>query len=283
MNLTVIFESAELQFKQILEDFFISLYNEKSLVSHGIDHHRRVWKYAKEITLFLATHDLIRDPAIPFNLIIACYLHDIGMSVDTGVRHGRQSRELCVRFLKENNLKESDYDDVLLAVEYHDDKEFPISAGNYDLQTILSTADDLDAFGFTGIYRYVEIYLVRDINMKEIGHRILENVTKRFDNFENLLGFSDDIFQKHKKRYSILIDFFGKYNHQVLSYQSGVSDPSGYCGTVEILNDVLQEKITLDSLCREPEKYSNDKVIIWFINGLASELFIEHKVLYLHR
>jgi hypothetical protein len=47
MNLIVIFESAELQFKQILEEFFVSFYDEKSLVSHGIDHHRRVWKYAK--------------------------------------------------------------------------------------------------------------------------------------------------------------------------------------------------------------------------------------------
>ena len=121
------------------------------------------------------------------------------------------------------------------------------------------------------------------VAVKTIVDYIKENAAKRFDNFENLLGFSASIVQKHKKRYSILIDFFAKYNHQVVSYQSGGPDPSGYCGAVEILNDVLQEKITLDSLCTEPEKYSNDKVIIWFINGLASELLVEHKVLYLHR
>jgi HD superfamily phosphodiesterase len=275
MNLIVIFESAELQFKQILEEFFVSFYDEKSLVSHGIDHHRRVWKYAKGITLFLATHDLIRDPVLPFNLIIACYLHDIGMSVDTGVRHGHQSRELCVRFLKENNLKESDYDDVLLAVENHDNKEYRDSAVKFDLLTILSTADDLDAFGFTGIYRYVEIYLARDMGMEQIGHRVMENATKRFDNFEKLFGFSYSILQKHKKRYNILINFFSKYNNQVLSYQFGGPDQSGYCGTVEIIKDVLQKKIILDFLLRESEKYSNDKVINWFFNGLASELLVE--------
>ena len=33
-----------------------------------------------------------------------------------------------------------------------------------DLLTVLSVADDLDAFGFTGIYRYSEIYLTRGIN-----------------------------------------------------------------------------------------------------------------------
>jgi HD superfamily phosphodiesterase len=275
MNLIVIFESAELQFKQILEEFFVSIYDEKSLVSHGIDHHQRVWKYAKEITLFLASHDLIRDPVLPFNLIIACYLHDIGMSVDTGVRHGHQSRELCVRFLKENNLKESDYDDVLQAIENHDNKEYRDSAAKFDLLTILSTADDIDAFGFIGIYRYVEIYLARDIGMEKIGHRVMENAAKRFDNFENLLGFSDSIFQKHKNRYNILINFFGKYNHQAPSYKFGGPEPSGYCGAIEILKEFLQKRITLDFLLREPEKYSNDKVIKWFFNGLASELLVE--------
>jgi hypothetical protein len=30
--------------------------------------------------------------------------------------------------------------------------------------TILSVADDLDAFGYIGIYRYIEIYLERGIN-----------------------------------------------------------------------------------------------------------------------
>ena len=33
--------------------------------------------------------------------------------------------------------------------------------------TILSVADDLDAFGFTGIYRYLEIYLTRGINPED--------------------------------------------------------------------------------------------------------------------
>jgi hypothetical protein len=197
------------------------------------------------------------------------------MSVDTGVRHGHQSRELCVRFLKENNLKESDYDDVLQAIENHDNKEYRDSAAKFDLLTILSTADDLDAFGFTGIYRYVEIYLARDMGMEQIGHRVMENATKRFDNFEKLFGFSYSILQKHKKRYNILINFFSKYNNQVLSYQFGGPDQSGYCGTVEIIKDVLQKKIILDFLLRESEKYSNDKVINWFFNGLASELLVE--------
>jgi len=47
MNLSRPIESAELKYKQILEDFFISIYDDNSLTSHGIDHHRRVWNYSK--------------------------------------------------------------------------------------------------------------------------------------------------------------------------------------------------------------------------------------------
>jgi hypothetical protein len=47
MDLPAIIESAEIQYKQILEDFFISFYDESLLPSHGIDHHRRVWAYAR--------------------------------------------------------------------------------------------------------------------------------------------------------------------------------------------------------------------------------------------
>ena len=53
MNLTVSTESAELQFKQILEEFFIKACRLLQLLS---------------------------------KLIIASYLHDIGMSVETGVK-----------------------------------------------------------------------------------------------------------------------------------------------------------------------------------------------------
>ena len=84
MNLTVTIESAELQFKQILEEFFISVYDENSLYSHGIDHHRRVWNYSKQL---LTIHTGKNHPGIsqlPAKLIIASYLHDIGMSVETG-------------------------------------------------------------------------------------------------------------------------------------------------------------------------------------------------------
>jgi hypothetical protein len=272
MNLTATIESAELQFKQILEGFFIDTYNDNSLSSHGIEHHRRVWNYAREIMLLLSEGNMISDPALPSELIIACYLHDIGMSVDPGIRHGRHSREICINFLKENHLKEYDYSDVLSAIENHDKKELYSFAGRYDLLTILSIADDLDAFGLTGIFRYSEIYLARGNNPEDIGEKILENASGRFDNFSAAFMFSDEFFQKHKKRYDTLVNFFDKYKEQTTDYQFGGNHPVGYCGVIDILINLIRDKKQLKDLYIKPEKFTEDDLIIWFFQGLYSEL-----------
>jgi hypothetical protein len=271
MNLTVTLESAELRFKQILEEFFIAVYDEKKLPSHGINHHRRVWRYSKELfTLFAG-----RKPAtflqLPSKLIIASYLHDIGMSVETGIRHGKHSSDICKEFLKQNNISFDDYQDVLKAIKHHDNKDYNGDSDVNDLLTILTVADDLDAFGFTGIYRYSEIYLMREISMAEIGHLIMINAEKRFNNFVLTFGFADEFVMKHKKRYIILDKFFSEYNKQIGDYKFGGSKPSGYCGVIEVLNDIMRKKIVLKDVCRNSEKLSDDPVICWFFNELAFE------------
>ena len=113
---------------------------------------------------------------------------------------GNTAGDLCIQFLIKNNLPVNDYRDVLTAIENHDRKDYPDDPGVDDLLKILSVADDLDAFGFAGIFRYSEIYLTRGINPEKIGHLIRENSKKRFDNFVKTFGFSDDLVQKHKKK-----------------------------------------------------------------------------------
>lgn len=272
MNLTVTIESAELRFKQIVEDFFISIYDDKSLSSHGIDHHRRVWSYAKELLPLVVGQQPDSISQIPSKLIIACYLHDIGMSVDPGIRHGHHSRDLCIQFLTNNHLPENEYQDVLEAIENHDKKNYTGNTSVNDLLAILSVADDLDAFGFTGIFRYSEIYLTRGINPEEIEHLIKDNAGKRFDNFVKIFGGSDELVQKHKKRFDILDNFFNEYNNQVISYKFGGQHPAGYCGVIEVLLNLISNKKVLKEFWNESEKYSNDPVIRWFFEGLAAEL-----------
>jgi HD superfamily phosphodiesterase len=274
MDLTGSIESAEKKYKQILEEFFISVYPEITLSSHGIDHHRRVWKYAQELLITIPhenTPDIFR---LSENLIIACYLHDIGMSVDQGIKHGRHSREICSRFLMDHNLAANDFSEVLEAIEYHDNKEYSGIGSMNRLLTILSVADDLDAFGCIGIFRYSEIYLARDTGYDKIGNMIRDNARKRYDNFIKIFGSVDELVIKHWERYYLLDMFFTKYNEQLTSYQFGTTNPSGFCGVVEIINHFMQNHLSIKDLYTEPEKHISDPLIRWYLVELEKELSV---------
>jgi HD superfamily phosphodiesterase len=273
MNLTVIIESAELQFRQVLEEYFISVYGEKYLSSHGIDHHRRVWNYAKEILTLPYNNHKFKDIRLPAKLIIACYMHDIGMSIETGIRHGMQSKDLCLKFLRNNQFPEADFTDVLDAIEHHDQKEYEGDKTVSDILNILSVSDDLDAFGFAGIYRYSEIYLTRGGDPATIGYQICENAVKRFGNFKSKYESSGEFFQKHKSRYEILENFFTRYNNQIKTYKFGSGHPYGYPGVIEVLMNMIIDNREENGFIEEPEKYSYDKTMFWYFCGLNSELF----------
>ncbi len=272
MNLRNNILSAEQRFQKSLEQFFKSAYEEKNLISHGIDHHRRVWNYAKELLLSANNQDIINQPVFAEKLIIACYLHDIGMSVDPGIRHGHYSRDLCSQFLKNNLLKESDFLDVLRAIENHDNKEYTDSAFSDDLQTILSVADDLDAFGYVGIYRYLEIYLTRGVNPADAGNEILRNARKRFENFKSTFGYSDKLLNKHKIRFDLLELFFRNYNLNVTDNPFKSSNPDGYFGIVDIILSIITGKKEFEYYINEIGNYSDDRVITDFFAALKDEL-----------
>jgi HD superfamily phosphodiesterase len=272
MNLTKAIESAEKQYKQILEDFFISYYNEKSLSSHGIDHHRRVWNYSKELLKLIPLDDSIKTSQLASELIIASYLHDIGMSVDPGPKHGKHSRNLCLQFLVRNNLPENNYQNALETIECHDNKNYSGKIIQNDVLKILSVSDDLDAFGYTGIFRYSEIYLTRSPERDKIGYLIMENAEKRFDNFVRTFDSDTEIVQKHTKRYNVLQNFFKKYNEQLTSYQFGTEHPSGFCGVIEVFIDMIKNKIELKEIYIKPDTYMADPVIRWFFIEFEKEL-----------
>jgi hypothetical protein len=271
MNLTASIESAELRFRQILEDFFVSVYDERNLYSHGIDHHRRVWHYARELLYIPLIHKNSLPSCNPDELIIACYLHDIGMSVDPGPRHGKVSSELCLQFFKKYSLDKKKLEDVIDTIEYHDRKDYFTETNRNDLLNVLSVADDLDAFGFTGIYRYSEIYLKRGITPRQIGNPILENAKKRFDNFESIFGRDTKYVMIHRKRYEILSSFFIHYNKHADSYDFMEADIEGYCGVIQLFRMMINNKMTLEDLFREAKQFQDDVVIGSFIDGLKSE------------
>ena len=199
-------------------------------------------------------------------------MHDIGMSVDPGIRHGRYSRELCWQFLSKNKLPPGDWKIVLEAIENHDNKDYAgINSMNKVLQ-VLSVADDLDAFGYIGIFRYSEIYLTRGTDPKKIGYLIRENAGKRFENFISTFGYNIELAKKHQNRFTILDDFFSNYNDQLPYYHFGTKNPSGFCGVIEIILFIMNKRLQLMDIFIDPEKFSSDEMIRWFFVELEKEL-----------
>jgi HD superfamily phosphodiesterase len=200
--------ASEKEFLASLELFFTGKWALTKLWSHDLDHHRRVWNYAKELLYYTENN----DPVFISKLLMASLLHDIGMSKDTGERHGGHSMKLCREYLEKVNLNCKDYQDLLSAIENHDNKNYTIEGPDSKLLLLLSVADDLDAFGYTGILRYLEIYMLRGMMPEEISLRVLENSAARFDHFMKQFGIYPELIEKHRIRYLILRDFFQNFN-----------------------------------------------------------------------
>jgi hypothetical protein len=193
------------------------------------------------------------------------------MAVDSGVKHGKHSSELCIRFLRENNFQVNDFTDVVNAIEYHDDKEYSDNSNQDDLLKILSVSDDLDAFGIAGIYRYAEIYLTRGVSYLNLGIRIIENAEKRFGNFLKVPGLNFEFIEKHRLRFNVLTDFFTGYNEQLRSNSFGSANPAGYCGVIELIADMVEKKAEPKNFYNCVEKYHQDQIIKWFFLELKKE------------
>lgn len=256
----------ENSYKQKIEDYFLSVYPKNHLISHGLEHHRRVWANAKELINNSTVSEETNNKKYIFNIIIASYFHDSGMAKDPGTRHGVLGRKFCTEFLNTHNLIIPEFKDALEAIEYHDDKDYINHPADNKVLDILSIADDLDAFGITGIFRYTEIYLKRGISFQDIGWMIIKNAESRFENLEKRSLLPPEFKLKHKERYDYLVGFFREYNARLDSYNFSSHHPSGHCGVIQILANC-----DIHIYSNDYKKYSKDPFISWFFEGLSSE------------
>jgi hypothetical protein len=270
MNLTSSFNDIELRYRPALEAFFIEEWGETRLWSHDLSHHMRVWNFAKELLGYIKTEDI--DPLFVQKLLIACLLHDLGMAKDMGERHGLHSMMLCEEFLLKTNLKKADYSDLLKAIEMHDQKENRNLFNQDRLFQLLSLADDLDAFGNIGIYRYLEIYLIRGISPLHIGYKILLNARSRFDNFKNYFGVNSLIVTNHLKRFTILEEFFNGYNKQITDLNTNEDLFTGYYSAVRTIAENSKNGRTVNELLHHDTDKVLDPILREFILNLGSEL-----------
>ena len=191
-----------------LEEFFTARFGNTWLPSHNLDHHRRVWRNALTLTGGLAHHGYYFTDDFMLSLMIACYTHDIGMAVNQGEKHGEESRILSAEFLREEEIPTQLHNKILFAVENHDNKTYDTTPSPDSLLAILSVADDMDAFGHTGIYRYTEIYLARRMRPDTIGAAITDNAVNRFQNLERTYGFMEEFCEAQRQNLEILTTFF---------------------------------------------------------------------------
>ncbi|MBN1952862.1 MAG: HD domain-containing protein [Bacteroidales bacterium] len=160
-----------------VREFIIPLYADQWIPSHDFGHHYRVWKNACR----LVDYQPGMGQFFYEELLIACLFHDIGMLYDPTEKHGYRSRILCEQFLKTRRDQLSFNPARLLeAIEYHDDKDYSTRIENNPVYQILCIADDIDAFGALGLYRYLEIYLLRGHTPDNLPALISGNAAGRF-------------------------------------------------------------------------------------------------------
>ncbi|HAN17277.1 MAG: hypothetical protein A2X13_00330 [Bacteroidetes bacterium GWC2_33_15] len=184
------------------------LFSKSNITSHDHLHHKRVWNYCKEILNALESEILIEKDLIE-SLIIATFFHDTGLTITVNENHGFKSRMLCENYFNENNIeKPVNFEQILDAIEKHDNKNYTEKQSPTSLLTILCTADDMDAFGRIGVIRYSEIYLLRGLPLHKLPDTVIENIDKRFGNFKQNYQFLPDLFTKYKSEYLITREFY---------------------------------------------------------------------------
>ena len=199
------------------------------------------------------------------------------MSVTIDKTHGKESRKICKKFIKENNPEDIDnLQELLDVIENHDDKEYQNKFAKIKnlkhLFKILSVCDDLDAFGLNGVYRYAEIYIMRGIPVKDIATMVLKNLTNRVNYFTQSFGNLKNFHEKHMKRFDLTWAFFTDLNNQII-YENKTKSLSGPVGVINLINHhVISEKRTPVEASKFIIRNTTDEYVKNYFRGLGSEL-----------
>jgi len=199
----------ENKYLNTFSNYCMRLFSHSHIPSHDHTHHLRVWKYSKEILRTLSKDYTITDNLIE-SCLIASMFHDTGLSINHNENHGIESRKICNNFFSENSIpKPKKFNDTLNAIEKHDDKNYKdINSSPETVLSIICNADDLDAFGKIGVIRYTEIYFLRGTNLNDLPKLVIQNLDKRFLNFERTYKQFTNFYEKYKERYLITRVFF---------------------------------------------------------------------------
>lgn len=253
-----------------------AIYANVHLPSHDVNHHIRVWLHCKSMLVELQQAGLTINDTLIENALIACFFHDTGLTVNIGEEHGLQGALL----FKENahyfpTISKTSAEQIFNAIKEHDSKAIrttPISSplDMIKLNRLVSTADDLDALGTIGIYRYIEIYALRQTPLQELPKKVALNLRNRFANFTNTYSSLHRFADQQKERYQTTFDFFTKLDSDIASNtEAADSTISVYNFIVESL---IMKKMNIESTIKEATNLFTASYPLCFFKKLSSEL-----------
>lgn len=191
------------------------------LPSHDHWHHYRVWQFVKIILAHLEQKGIAFNSHEITNLMLASLFHDVGMTQTLDEWHGKAGADICREYIESGKLyQQTDFLPALEAIEKHDDKQYNQTEaikGKPSILFILSTADDLDAFGFIGVVRYAEIYLLRNTSIKDIPDKVAKNADRRFRHLNKTFRHFEELIDQQKQRYESLVHFYKCVNSSATS------------------------------------------------------------------
>lgn len=243
------------------------------LPSHDQSHHIRVWKYTKLLLHHAVKHSLPVDETDVERLIIAVFFHDQGMSQTIAKEHGKISRQLCKTYLGKSAITPPPFTEkVLEAVEYHDKKEYT-TVKKFDILNFLNLADDLDALGIIGAYRYAEIYLLRKIKPQELPENVLINMTGRFQHFAKMFGNDRSFVKSQTQRFLSAHNFFKDLAFQMKQVECSPYFNLGPIGVINyIRNEIIGNQQSLEKTCDYVLSQNQDFYCLHFFERLKKEL-----------
>jgi hypothetical protein len=151
-------------------------------------------------------------------------------------------------------------DDILRAIELHDRKDIQIYT-SFNEETppeilgILSVADDLEAMGTIGIFRYAEIYLRRNIPLEALASRILDNAATRFNKLKRACHLCSGVIKTFERQYDELRHFYEQYNLQVKGSPRIETVTSGPLGVINYIRTRGLNLTYLDHAQKEVSDY----------------------------
>ncbi|MBW2976827.1 HD domain-containing protein [Candidatus Woesearchaeota archaeon] len=285
-NLELLFEDVEDKWLGMLLNYCREQFEKVKLPSHNHLHHLRVWLNAKELFQELQKNNVEISKNDIEKAVIAIFFHDIGMVKTIEVEHGTVSRQMCESFFENNNLKKIEgFDEVLDAIQKHDEKEYrsTVYHGSLSPKNVLSVlciSDDLDAFGALGVFRYAEIYLLRNVPIEDLPLKVLKNLESRYKNFHNICySHLSNFTKKQRNRYELTRKFYHDLEKELKENKYSKEIEFGVIGALNIfIREIIEGKTPILEISDKVFKTSNDGYTIKFFEQFKKEAEAPYKL-----